>query len=108
MTGSAVTVTQAAVRLGVSERTVRRRIASGKLRTVQDAGAGRGPLVDLDIAGQVSETAADREIATLRELVDVLKDQLRQSQLREGAMLDAIRQAALPAPATSRPWWKLW
>ena len=108
MTVITVTQTQAAVRLGVTERTVRRRIASGALRTVPDTNGGRGSFVVLDIDGQPSETAPDGEIAALRELVDVLREQLRASQDREGAMLDTLRQTIALPPPKPRQWWKFW
>ena len=119
MTVIQVSKAEAAARLGVSERTITRRIVAGKLQTIPDANGGRQTLVVLDfdsqkgtaptIDGQNGTAATERfrVLETMEQWNEELRSQLRASQDREGALIDALRQIALPAPR-SRSWWKVW
>ena len=110
--------TEAARLLGVSARTVDRRIAAGELRTERQTSGRRRVLVCLDNARHAEQAveverqlgAAHKHIDALETLATVLREQLRASQDREGQLVQTVRElAALPAPRrTPRPWWKFW
>lgn len=114
-----VTLTDAAARLGKSERTIRRMIASGKLPTVtiggrtcvQLGGADTPPASDNTPVTATANTVTDG--GTLSELRDRLEDSLR-DRIRhleaENERLWSLVHAALPAPKHSerRPREWLW
>ena len=118
MTTFKVPKPEAARLLGVSIRTVDRRISAGALRTERETNGRRRLLVCLDNARHAEQAveverqlgAAREHIQALQTLADVLREQLRASQDREGQLVQTVRElAALPAPRrTSRPWWKFW
>lgn len=89
-----VSVTEAAARLGKSERTLRRWIASGKLATVdlggqayvQLAGTGTPP----DTTGTIDQMAA-KTPAHDRRLSDTLAESLRDTIRRQDREIDFLR-----------------
>jgi transposase-like protein len=107
-----VTITEAARRLGISERTVRRRLHNGDLPGRQLA-TPQGFVWTVEMpddvpSDQTNGKAADGELEALRELVAVLKDQVetKDQQIKELHVLLQQAQAALPAPRDHRPWWQ--
>jgi hypothetical protein len=107
-----VTITEAARRLGLSERTVRRRLHNGDLPGRQLA-TPQGFVWTVEMPGdtpndQTNGKADDRELEALRELVAVLKDQVetKDQQIKELHVLLQQAQAALPAPRGNRSWWR--
>jgi hypothetical protein len=132
------TMVEAAVILGVSPDTVKRRLQRGELeghqeetpqgfRWIIEVPDDSGPSNHSSAAPADARAPAGAE-ETLRELVDVLKDEV--SELRQqlqtqvtahGEQLEAKdkqieqlhvllqqTQAALPAPREHRPWWRRW
>jgi transposase-like protein len=109
-----VTITEAARRLGISERTVRRRLHNGDLPGRQLA-TPQGFVWTVEMPddtpnGQSNGKPIDGEPEALRELVAVLKDQIetKDQQIKELHVLLQQAQAALPAPRDDRPWWRFW
>jgi transposase-like protein len=110
-----VTITEAARRLGISERTVRRRLHNGDLPGRQLA-TPQGFVWTVEMPDDVSNDqtngkAIDGELEALRELVAVLKDQVetKDQQIKELHVLLQQAQTALPAPRDNRSWWqRLW
>jgi transposase-like protein len=110
-----VTITEAARRLGISERTVRRRLHNGDLPGRQLA-TPQGFVWTVEMPddtpnGQSNGKPTDGEPEALRELVAVLKDQIetKDQQIKELHVLLQQAQAALPSPRDNRPWWqRLW
>jgi hypothetical protein len=109
-----VTITEAARRLGISERTVRRRLHNGDLPGRQLA-IPQGFVWTVEMPddtpnGQANDKATDWEPEALRELVEVLKDQIetKDQQIKELHVLLQQAQAALPAPSENRSWWRFW
>jgi thiamine pyrophosphate-dependent acetolactate synthase large subunit-like protein len=133
------TMVEAAVILGVSPDTVKRRLQRGELKGHQEeTPQGFRWIIELpddfDPSNYSSAAPADAPAAagaeeTLRELVDVLKDEV--SELRQQLQTQATAhweqleakdkqieqlhillqqaQAALPAPRDNRHWWqRLW
>ena len=107
-----VTITEVARRLGISERTVRRRLHNGELSGRQVA-TPQGFVWTVEVPddgpnGQTNGKAADGELEALRELVAVLKDQVetKDQQIKELHILLQQAQAALPAPRENRSWWR--
>ena len=114
-----VTLSEAAVRLKMSERTVRRWLHSGKLQGSQ-LPTDRGFQWLVDIPDDLLEPPEDSsgELEVLRELNSVLKDRLevadqeleaRRREVQELHVLLQQAQAALPAPVGTRHhWWRFW
>ena len=124
-----VTLSQAAAALGVSERTVRRRIAKGALPSGWTAVDGRGGLIvtvtdarTLEPArlNAVSVTAPDI-VAELRSQIETLHEELTAAREREAWLRQRVEQAeaerselvarvplALPPAPERRPWWRFW
>jgi hypothetical protein len=111
-----VTITEAARRLGISERTVRRRLHNGELPGRQVA-TPQGFVWTVEVPDdvpndQTNGKATDGELEALRELVAVLKNQVetKDQQIKELHVLLQQAQTALPAPKEDRPsWWqRLW
>jgi hypothetical protein len=107
-----VTITEAARRLGISERTVRRRLHNGDLPGRQLA-TPQGFVWTVEMPDdvpndQTNGKVADGELEALRELVAVLKDQVetKDQQIKELHVLLQQAQAALPAPRENHPWWR--
>ena len=107
-----VTITEAARRLGISERTVRRRLHNGDLPGRQLA-TPQGFVWTVEMPDDVPDDqtngkAADGELEALRELVAVLKDQVetKDQQIKELHVLLQQAQAALLAPRDNRSWWQ--
>ncbi len=106
-----VTITEAARRLGISERTVRRRLHNGELQGRQVSTPQGFVWIIATPDDQPNGKAADGELEALRELVDLLKDQVetKDQQIKELHILLQQAQAALPAPRDNRSWWqRLW
>ena len=110
-----VTITEAARRLGISERTVRRRLHTGDLMGSQMA-TPQGFVWTIDLPEDMTEDrtnghSSSREVETLKEFVAVLNNQVdtKDQQIKELHILMQQVQAALPAPqADSRSWWRFW
>jgi DNA-binding transcriptional MerR regulator len=80
-----VTIAEAARRLGISERTVRRRLHNGELQGRQVA-TPQGFVWTIEMPdGLPDGKSADSELEALRELVDLLKDQVetKDQQIKE-------------------------
>jgi excisionase family DNA binding protein len=111
-----VSVTEAAQLLGVSEKTIRRRVHSGRLQATQVSTRGvYAWLIDIpddQLEPDSGELQAlrDRVAAQDREL-DVKNEQIRElnGQIRELHVLLQQAQAALSVPVgRQRPWWRFW
>jgi hypothetical protein len=122
-----VTIIEAARLLGLSEKTVRRRVVRGELPGIQEA-TPQGYTWFVDIPDQSLESGTETpsgELQTLRELNGALQDRVdaqdreleaknqqlaaKDEQIRELHILLQQAQAALPSPqGTQRPWWRFW
>jgi len=106
-----VDIHEAAVRLGVSESAVRRRLRVGTLKGRREriASGYKWVCVVPDDAYATPTLNGDQSGS---ELVTFLQEQLVAKDSQIGILLDQLREAnsrlALPAPANGRPWWKLW
>ena len=114
-----VTKIGAARILGVSERTVNRKIASGELESEREATGRRRVMVLLDtqLQAEAPEHVDVEELVVLRErcagledLVEHLHEQLNFERSRYGELYNDIKSGALalPAPKSDRPWWRFW
>jgi excisionase family DNA binding protein len=107
-----VTLSEAATRLNVSEKTVRRWVHSGKLQGTQmPTDRGFQWMVNLpdNLPEPPEETSG--ELEALREMNRLLCQELsaKNEQIRELHILIQGLQAALPSPqGTQRPWWRFW
>jgi hypothetical protein len=122
-----VTIAEAARLLGLSQKTVRRRVVRGELPGIQEA-TPQGYTWFVDIPDQPPEFEAEMpsgELQALRELNVALGDRIdaqdreleaknqqlaaKDEQIRELHILLQQAQAALPAPRDNRSWWqRLW
>jgi hypothetical protein len=107
-----VTLSEAAVRLKVSEKTVRRWVHSGKLQGSQKP-TDRGFQWMVDIPDDFLEPPEEPsgELEALREMNRLLCQELaaKNEQIRELHILLQGLQAALPSSqGTQRPWWRFW
>ena len=121
-----VTIVEAARLLGLSEKTVRRRVVRGELPGIQEA-TPQGYTWFVDIPDQSPEFEAEMpsgELQALRELNVALQDRIeaqdreleaknlqlaaKDEQIRELHILLQHAQAALPAPGDNRSWWRFW
>ena len=113
-----VTKLEAARILGVSERTVNRKIAAGELETERETTGRRRVMVLLDAemhasaaTDQSEEVIVLRErVAGLEDLVEYLHEQLDFERSRYAGLYHDIKTGALalPAPKADRPWWRFW
>jgi hypothetical protein len=138
-------IVEAAQRLGIHPETLRRRIRRGEVKAHQERTPhGDVWIVEVEVAEQMQKTSNQGqagqdgtvdnrvylngdsgEIRTLREMVDLLKDELeardrqteswkqqleaKDQQIKELHILLQQAQAALPAPRDNRSWWqRLW
>ena len=111
-----VTIGEAALRLGVSEHTVRRRVRNGELPGNQVA-TPQGYTWRVEIPEDLPAPGpANGEIETLRQLVAMLHGRVeaqdgeltaKNEQIRELHVLLQQGQAALSAPKENR-WWRFW
>lgn len=104
-----VSVPEAAQRLSVSVATVRRRIRSGVLKGTQDDPPNGKWWVELpDDSPALGEP--DGDSASLRELVEILREELvvKNKQIEQLHILLQQAQVALPAARQDRPWWRRW
>jgi hypothetical protein len=121
-----VTISKAARLLGLSEKTVRRRVVRGELPGIQEA-TPQGYIWFVDIPDQPTESETETtsgELQALRELNVALRDHVdaqgreleaknqqiaaKDEQIRELHILLQQAQAALPAPRENRSWWRFW
>jgi hypothetical protein len=113
-----VTLGEAAIRLQVSEKTVRRWVHNGKLQGRQmPTDRGFQWMVDIPDDLPESETPSS-EMQALRDINALLKDRLdmmdeeleaKNTQIQQLHILLQQAQAALPSPqGTQRPWWQFW
>ncbi|HZA24377.1 MAG TPA: helix-turn-helix domain-containing protein [Dehalococcoidia bacterium] len=118
-----VTLAEAALRLQVSEKTVRRWVHNGKLQGTQvSTDRGFQWMVDIPDAlpdPQAGSGEASTELQLLRDMNALLKDRLdmmdreletKNNQIRELHILLQQAQIALPAPQSTQslPWWQFW
>ena len=107
-----VTLSEAAVYLKMSERTVRRWLHTGKLQGSQmPTDRGFQWLVDIPDNLPPPPEEPSGELEALREMNKLLSQELtaKNEQIRELHILLQGLQAALPAPqGTQRPWWRFW
>ena len=124
-----VTVAEAARLLGVSRRTIQRRVKNGELPTSTVAGRRYVVLADAEVSSDVSPPPM-RPVATgdnvgevgilrarLQEVTNE-RDYLRQELSRAHTVLYAMQEnkaIAAPTPESSdaprpvqRPWWRFW
>jgi excisionase family DNA binding protein len=125
-----VSIKEAARRLNVSDLTIRRRLNSGELQGVQEP-KGKSHIWWVLLPDEETDSQAESpeqdgelqedtqgEVAALRELVGVLKEQLEikdkqlETRAREVQELHVLLQqfgTALPAARDNHSWWyKLW
>jgi excisionase family DNA binding protein len=113
-----VSIDEAARLLGVSTHTVRRRLRSGELKGKQVANAGGFAwVVFLSDDLQESETSSNGEVGALKALIAHLEAQIsaqeteleaRRRETQEFLFLIQQLQRSLPAPRSTRPWWRRW
>lgn len=132
----ALTPAEAAVRLGVSERTIWRRIKAGKLDTEHTADGVRVLLTDTvsvddrqvtDATDRLSDRATDSPQPELMKALEMVSELTQRNEQLAGQLgftqaklLEAERTVALlmapnddpapepPAQPERRPWWKRW
>jgi excisionase family DNA binding protein len=106
-----VTLSEAATRLKVSEKTVRRWVHRGKLQGSQMP-TDRGFQWMVDISDDLPEPPEEPsgELEALREMNKLLCQELtaKNEQIKELHILLQQAQAALPAPRNGRRWWRFW
>jgi len=112
-----VTIGEAALRLGVSEHTVRRRVRNGELPGNQVATPqGYTWRVEIPEDDLPAPGPANGEIETLWQLVATLHGRVeaqdgeltaKNEQIRELHVLLQQAQSALPVPKENR-WWRFW
>jgi len=109
-----VTISQAAELLGISQATVKRRLARGELTGRQEARPqGYRWLVEVDtdrINHQVTTHPSDGNstgTAELTTLVTVLQEELA-ARRQEIQQLHILLGQQTALNAARRPWWKLW
>jgi excisionase family DNA binding protein len=104
-----VTIAEAAQLLGLSEKTIRRRVLSGRLQATQmSTYKGYTWLVDVPDDLVESETG---ELQALRDRVAAQDRELeaKNKQIEQLHILLQQAQAALPPPrVTQRYWWRFW
>lgn len=119
---ASVSVMEAAIHLGVSHDTIRRRIRNGELKAHREP-IPQGYVWRVDLPEDEAALEATNSVAW-REVVDVLKDEVvllreqlaahqeelasKNKQIEQLHILLQQAQAALPAPRDSRRWWRLW
>lgn len=108
-----VTVAEAALKLRVSEQTIRRRLHRGDLPGIQ-VPSPQGFVWMVDLSDESTSVEAGD---TLHKLVDTMQAQIdtltaeleaRRREVQELHVLLQQAQAALPAPRERKPWWRLW
>ena len=114
VTAMELPVAEAARHLGLSTRTIRRKLHDGELSGRQ-LSTPQGFVWMVELADE--QGSSDGEVVALRELVDVLKDEVstlkgelteRGQEMQQLHVLLQQAQAALPAPKENRPWWRFW
>jgi excisionase family DNA binding protein len=121
-----VTVTEAARLLGVSRRTIQRRVKAGELPTADVAGRRYVVLSDTELSGELSplpmrHDATRDEVGILRTQLDAVtneRDYLRQQLTQTvGALYALGEHKAISAPPEDTPepprpaqraWWRFW
>jgi len=115
-----LTIPQAAAQLGISEKTVRRRVADGDLQGRQQLSPGGFrwiiELAPQDTPQAPQNGATNQLIATLKNQVDTQAKELtelREDRRREVSELHVLlqtAQAALTAPkgGIKTWWWQFW
>jgi len=108
-------VAEAARHLGLSTRTIRRKLHDGELSGRQ-LSTPQGFVWMVELADE--QGSSDGEVGALRELVDVLKDEVstlkgelteRGQEMQQLHVLLQQAQAALPVPKENRhSWWRFW
>ncbi len=114
-----VTIAEAARRIGIPEKAVRRQVRNGELRGTQEATPqGFRWMVEVPDEvpdGEPEHDGHDDDCADLRQMVQVFQAQVeadreelaaKNEQIRELHVLLQRAQPALPAPG--RSWWQFW
>jgi excisionase family DNA binding protein len=104
-----VTIAEAAQLLGLSEKTVRRRVISGRLQATQMS-TYKGYTWMVEVPDDLV-TPESGELQALRDRVAAQERELeaKNEQIRQLHILLQQAQAALPPPkGTQRPWWRFW
>lgn len=99
-----VTVAEAALRLRVSEQTIRRRLHRGDLPGIQ-VPSPQGFVWMVELPDEATSVEPDD---TVQKLIEALTTELeaKNKQIEQLHVLLQQAQAALPAPRESRPWWR--
>ncbi len=109
-----LSITEAARRLDVSERTIRRKLSNGELSGRQNP-TPQGYVWMVELAGD--EDSPNGEVEALREMVAMFQAQVeadreelasKNKQIEQLHVLLQQQALALPAPKENRPWWRLW
>lgn len=108
------TISEAARRLGVADKTVRRRVHNGELLGTQ-VSTPQGFTWMVEIPDEVPNQDAgagerSEDHSDLRELVETLKEELarKNTQIEQLHVLLQQQAMALPAPKDQRNWWRFW
>ena len=113
-----VTISEAAQLLGLSEKTIRRRVLSGRLQGTQTPSPnGYTWLIDIpdkviepeELSGELIAirervAAQDREIETKNKQIEQLHKQIEQLHI----LLQQAQTALSPPPGRQRSWWRFW
>ncbi len=106
------TIPEAARRLGLSEKTIRRRVHNGDLTGTQvSTRQGFTWMVDIpdDVPGEDARSdERGEDNPDLRELVATLKDELARKNTQIEQLHVLLQQQALALPAPGRSWWRFW
>jgi len=114
-----LTIPQAANKLGISERTVRRRLATGELKGSQQASPGGYKWAVWTETETPTESPQDSHREGSAKVVEVLETQVielqrqleaREREVQELHIMLQTAQTALAAPkeGTRSAWWKFW
>ena len=125
-----MTIQAASLSLGISETTIRRRLRKGSIagrknpspsgytwvvEVPEHLGQADHTRVSEDIhlstpTSKLNDYAAANHVEALEGTIVMLREQLLATNSQLGHALSVIGefQKALPAPATSRQWWKVW
>ena len=110
------TISEAARRLGISEKTVRRRVHNGELPGTQ-VSTPQGFTWMVDMPDEVPSDdngvgeSGNENHSDLRELVETLKGELvrKNTQIEQLHVIIQQQALALPAPKENgRSWWRFW
>jgi len=98
-----VSISEAAIALGISERTVSRRIKKGELLTRKE---GRTTLVNIDSSLLFSDkdNPLSATVSHLQEMIEHMKDEIAYLRNAHAASLHLLESKN----ERRKTWWKLW